>query len=189
MVRIHLRERRSTTRPCEGAEVERQGSTAAFYKLRRFMWDTDSAYSHITQPLRKLLGKNVPFEWGPEQQSSYNEIISALESAGALYPYNPSLEITHVADAQPTGIASSVYMVTEDGEEKWWPLDHIRRSLTPTESGYPQIDRESLAQSWGMRQQRYYLLGRNSKHIATINHCFHYTMQQNEQHHEWKNIS
>ena len=60
------------------------------------------------------------------------------------------------------GIASSVYMITAapDGEETWWPVNHISRSLTKTESGYPQIDRESLAQAWGMRQHRYYLLGR-----------------------------
>ena len=110
----------------------------------KFMWDTEEAYSHTTQPLRKLLGKNVRFVWEKEQQESYNKIIKALDSAGALYPYNPELEIVHVADAQPTGIASSVYMVTKkDDEETWWPLDHISRSLTPTESGYPQIDRES----------------------------------------------
>ena len=127
----------------------------------RFMWDTDGAYSHITQPLRKLLGKNIRFEWGSEQQSSYDEIIDALESAGALYPYNPNLEIGHIADAQPTGIASSVYMITEEGQGQriWWPLNHISRSLTPTESSYPQIDRESLAQAWDMRQQRWYLIG------------------------------
>ena len=73
----------------------------------RFMWDTDQAYSHITAPLRKLLGKNVVFHWGPEQQTSYDQIIEALESSGALYPYDPSLDIVQIADAQPTGIASS----------------------------------------------------------------------------------
>ena len=128
----------------------------------RFMWNTDGAYSNITQPLRKLLAKKAKFEWGKEQQSSYEKIIEALESAGSLYPYNPEHEIRHVADAQPMGIASSIYMITEgeNREETWWPVNHISRSLTKTESGYPQIDRESLAQAWGMRQNRYYLLGR-----------------------------
>ena len=128
-----------------------------------FMWNTDGAYSNITQPLRKLLAKKTKFHWGKEQQLSYEKIIEALESAGSLYPYNPKHEIRHVADAQPTGIASSVYMVTTDkdtGEEIWWPVNHISRSLTKTESGYPQIDRESLAQAWGMKQNRYYLVGR-----------------------------
>ena len=91
----------------------------------KFMWDTEEAYSHITQPLRKLLGKNVRFEWGQEQQDSYNKIIGALDSAGALYPYNLELEIVHAADAQPTGIASSVYMVTKkDGNEAYIGAKH-----------------------------------------------------------------
>ena len=111
----------------ENQEEVRSFLQAAQFNAR-FMWDTEGAYSHITQPLRKLLGKNSTFEWGPEQQASYDEIIDALESAGALYPYNPDLEIKHIADAQPTGIAYSVYMVTDEdggGDETWWPLNHI----------------------------------------------------------------
>ena len=102
----------------------------------RFMWNTDGAYSNITEPLCKLLAKKAKFHWGEEQQSSYEEIIKALESSGSLYPYDPSKEIRHVADAQPMGIASSVYMVTaeEEGtEETWWPVNHISRSLTKTD--------------------------------------------------------
>ena len=147
--------------PCNQEEVRSFLQAAQFNA--RFMWNTDGAYSDITQPLRTLLAKKTQFVWGTAQQSSYEKIIKALESAGSLYPYDPELEIRHVADAQPTGIASSVYMVTKDadGEETWWPLNHISRSLTKTETGYPQIDRESLAQAWGMKQNRFYLLGRN----------------------------
>lgn len=128
----------------------------------RFMWDTDKAYADTTYPLRQLLRKKTPFIWRPEQQASYNDIIQALESAGSLYPYNPDLDIVHVADAQPQGIASSAYMITrnESDESTWWPLNHASRSLTTTETGYPQIDRESLAQVWGMKQHKYYLIGR-----------------------------
>ena len=103
----------------------------------------------------------MPFSWGEKEEESYRQIIEALESAGALHPYDTSLELVHVTDAQPSGIASSLYMITEEKDKAtWWPLDHLSRSLTPAEEGYPQIDRESLAQSWGMQQFRYYLLGR-----------------------------
>ena len=52
-------------------------------------------------------------------------------------------------------------MVTEaNGEETWWPVNHTSRSLSKTEISYPQINRESLAQSWGMTQNKYYLVGR-----------------------------
>ena len=100
--------------------------------------------------------------WGEKGEPNHNEIIDALESAGALYPYNPDLDLCHIADAQPHGIGSSVYMITQNERcnETWWPLNHASRSLSTTESGYPQIDRDSLAQAWGMKQHRFYLLGR-----------------------------
>ena len=145
----------------ENQEEVRSFLQAAQFNAK-FMWDTEGAYANLTQPLRKLMGKGVKFEWGPKQQESYDSIIEALESAGAIYPYNYELDVCHVADAQPNGIASSVYSITgqSDGSELWWPVNHISRSLSSTESGYPQIDRESLAQTWGMTQNRYYLIGR-----------------------------
>ena len=144
----------------ENQEEVRSFLQAAQFNAK-FMWDTDQAYAHITQPLRNLMGKGVLFRWGEAEQHSYDSIINALESAGALYPLRTDLEICHIADAAPSGIASSVYMVTEaNGEETWWPINHTSRSLSKTEISYPQIDRESLAQSWGMTQNRYYLVGR-----------------------------
>ena len=63
------------------------------------------------------------FSLGKEQEQSYISIIEALESAGALYPCQPEIEIRHIADAEPKGIASSVYMITtSEGEETWRPV-------------------------------------------------------------------
>ena len=134
--------------PPQNQEEVRSFLQAAQFNAK-FMWNTEGAYANTTQPLRKLLRKDQPFIWGQEEEASYQEIIGALESAGALYPYNPDLDLCHVADAQPHGIGSSVYMITRDDRKKelWWPLNHSSRSLTKTESGYPQIDRESLAQA------------------------------------------
>ena len=145
----------------ESQEEVRSFLQAAQFNAK-FMWNSSEAYSHITAPLRQLLGKGVTFVWGNEQEKSYVKIIDALESARALYPYRPEPEIRHVADAEPRGIASSVYMVTssDNGNETWWPVNHVSRNLSKTEMGYPQVDRESLSQSWGMSQNRYYLLGR-----------------------------
>ena len=57
------------------------------------MWNTEGAYVNTTQPLQKLLQKDAPFVCGKEDDS-YNEIIAAQESAdGALFPYNPDLDL------------------------------------------------------------------------------------------------
>ena len=141
-------------RPTSQEEVRSFLQAAQFNA--KFLWNTEVAYADTTQPLRELLCKEVPFTWGRREEESYNQIILALESAGALHPYNPDLDLCHVADAQPNGIGSSIYMITREknGSEQMWPLNHASRSLTRTERGYPQIDRESLSQAWGMRQHR-----------------------------------
>ena len=126
------------------------------------MWNTEGAYVNTTQPLQKLLQIDAPFVCGKEDDS-YNEIIAAQESAdGALYLYNLDLDLYHVADAQPHGIGSSLYMITRDesGKALWWPLNHASRSLTKTENNYPQIDPESLSQAWGIKLHPFYLIGR-----------------------------
>ena len=73
------------------------------------MWNTEGEYANTTQPLRNFLTKETAFVWGEKGEPSYKEIIDALESAGALYPYNPDLDLYHIADAQPHRKGSSVY--------------------------------------------------------------------------------
>ena len=85
-------------------------------------------------------------------------------SSEALRPYDPQYPLEHFADAQPHGIASFAYMVEErDNKKIYWPLNHVSRSTSPAEERYGQVELESLAQSWGICQNRYYLLGKKFK--------------------------
>ena len=76
----------------------------------RFMFDTASAYTEFTQPLRNLTKKNTRFIWSPECEQAYQEITSDT----ALRPFNPELKTIHVADAGPERIASSVFQEQEN---------------------------------------------------------------------------
>jgi hypothetical protein len=123
----------------------------------KFMFDTDNAYAQITRPLRDLLKKDVKFEWLAECEEAYLSIMQTMISTTALRPFDPKLKSMHVSDAGPDGIASSVFQ--EDGDGTWVPIDHASRSLTPCEQNYSQIEKESLAQAWGIQTHRHYLLG------------------------------
>ena len=123
----------------------------------KFMFDSDQAYAQVTQPLRQLTGKNVRFAWTPACESAYQEILRIMTAETALRPFNPAIKTIMVSDAGPVGIAASIFQ--EEGASTWTPVDHASRSLTPCEQTYAQIEKESLAQSWGMNIHRYYLLG------------------------------
>ena len=132
----------------------------------RFMFESEEAYASVTYPLRQMLKKGARYKWGAEENKAFKQIQEALMSTDALRPYDPELPLEHFADAQPHGIASSVYMVetSNSGTKTYWPLNHVSRSTSPAEERYGQVELESLAQSWGIRQNRYYLLG---KHFTT----------------------
>ena len=123
----------------------------------KFMFDSGQAYAQVTQPLRQLTGKNIRFAWTPACESAYQEILRIMTAETALRPFNPSMKTIMVSNAGPVGIAASIFQ--EEEASTWTPVDHASRSLTPCEQAYAQIEKESLAQSWGMNTRQYYLLG------------------------------
>ena len=126
----------------------------------KFLFDSPDiceSYEQVTSPLRALLKKDTKFVWGTEQEESYKKLITLMESPATLRPYKIGSQTHFISDSSEIGIQSSVYQVEEDGT--WVPVDHTSRALTPTEADYSPIERESLAQSWGMDQFRFYLVG------------------------------
>ena len=122
----------------------------------KFMFDSDQAYAQVTQPLHQLTGKNVRFAWTPACKSAYQEILHIMTAETALRPFDPAMKTIMVSDAGPVGIAASIFQ--EEEASTWTPVDHASHSLTLCEQVYAQIEKESIAQSWGMNIHRYYLL-------------------------------
>ena len=123
----------------------------------KFMFSSDKAYAQLTNPLRLLTRKNSRFEWAEDTETAYQMVIQALTSDEALRPFQANLKTKLVTDASPYGIAASIYQ--EEKPNVWRPVDHASRALTPTEQNYAAIEKESLAQAWGMNYFRYHLLG------------------------------
>ena len=123
----------------------------------KFMFKSEEAYAQLTSPLRKLVCKNARYVWSEECEQAYQGILQALDSEAALRPFNPQLKTKLITDASPVGISASLYQ--EQTPNVWRPVDHASRSLQPAEQNYAPIEKESLAQAWGMNMFRYYLLG------------------------------
>jgi len=123
----------------------------------KFMFDSEEAYAQLTSPLRKLTCKNARYLWTEECEEAYQKVIHALSSKGALRPFNPKLKTKLITDASPVGISASLYQ--EQQPNVWIPVDHVSRSLQPAEQNYAPIEKESLAQAWGMNMFWYHLSG------------------------------
>ena len=124
----------------------------------KFMFDSNQAYVQVTQPLWKLIGKNVKFECTATCKIAYQEILHIMMAKDiALGFFHPSLKTIMVANTGPVGIAASVFQAQEP--TTWIPNDHASSSPTHREESYAQIEKESLVQSWGMNTHRSYILG------------------------------
>ena len=126
----------------------------------KFLFDhpeTSQSYEEITKPLRHLLKKDTKFFWGREQNDAYLTLMSILTDPATLRPYDPAKKTHFVADSCEDGLQASIYQEKEPNN--WVPIDHLSRAISIPEQNYSPIERESLAQSWGMEQFRYYLIG------------------------------
>ena len=120
------------------------------------------SYEEATTPLRRLLKKDVKFQWGEKEENSYLRLINIINDPATLHPFDTSRETHIMADSCEYGIQGSIYQVKNrksEGKEVWIPIDHASRVLTPTEQNYSPLERESLAQSWTMEQFRFYTVG------------------------------
>jgi len=58
-------------------------------------------FATLTEPLRKLTRKDVPFHFGPEQKASFESLKQSMTEAGTLAYFNKSASTKVVADATP----------------------------------------------------------------------------------------
>uniref|UniRef100_A0A914VKS3 RNA-directed DNA polymerase n=1 Tax=Plectus sambesii TaxID=2011161 RepID=A0A914VKS3_9BILA len=114
-------------------------------------------------PLHRLLkkednGKFTPFEWTPECELTFTEVKKDLTSPLMLMHYDPQLPIILAADASSVGVGAVISHRLPDGREI--PVAHASKTLTTTESRYPQIEKEALAIIFGVTKFQQYLWGR-----------------------------
>ena len=101
--------------------------------------------STISEPIRKLLKKEVQFTWEHEQKRAFVEIKNALTSEKTLGYFNPNEAITLECDSSQSGLGA---VVTQN--EK--PIAYASRSLSEAETRYAQIEKELLAVVFGLER-------------------------------------
>ena len=89
----------------------------------------------ISEPLRKLTKKDVPFHWGTEQNKAFTELNRRLSSTDTLGYSNKDAK----TDASPVGLGVILTQV-QNGEEP--VICFASRSLTEVERRYPQTERK-----------------------------------------------
>ena len=117
-----------------------------------------SNLSTTLQPLNKLLCKGNKWTWSAKCEEVFEQGKQALVTSPALAHFDPTKPITLACDASPYGVGAVISHVETNGQERL--VAFASRSLTKTERGYAQIEREALAIIFGVRKFHQYLYGR-----------------------------
>ncbi|XP_041471762.1 uncharacterized protein K02A2.6-like [Lytechinus variegatus] len=113
-------------------------------------------FATLSDPLRKLTRKDVPFEFGPEQRKAFNALTDALVSAETLGYYDPKAQTKVIADASPVGLGAVLVQIHAEGPRI---IAYASKALTDVERRYSQTEKEALGLVWACERFHPYLFG------------------------------
>ena len=95
-----------------------------------------------TAPLRTLLEKDVMWTFDKPQREAIKKLKELITSSPVLKYYNPKLPTRISSDASQEGLGA---VLEQDHDNEWHPVTFVSRSLTPAESNYCPLERETLS--------------------------------------------
>ena len=99
-------------------------------------------------PLYQLLWKGVKWNWGDQQQQSFDKPKEMLTSLALLVHYNPTKTLVLSCDASQYSIGAVLSQV-DNSDEK--PVAYASRTLTDAERNYSQLEKEALTIMFGVK--------------------------------------
>lgn len=143
-------------------EIQQFRGFANFY--RRFI----EGFSKITRPLDRLTRKDVPWEWGTEEQKAFDTLKEKFASHPVLAMYDPNRE-TRV-DVDASGYAVGGVLLQKQEDSKWHPIAYLSEALDDVQRNYEIHDRELLAIIRALESWRHYLEGLPQQFEIITNH-------------------
>ncbi|KAH9270160.1 hypothetical protein BASA83_007677 [Batrachochytrium salamandrivorans] len=116
-----------------------------------------SGYSDITCHLTKLLKKDVPFSWGPEQEASFKRLKDAFARPGFLA--HPNDEQPFILETDASDFAISGVLHQHDQSNTLRPVAFYSRQMNNAERNYDIYDKELLAVVESFKHWRHLLQG------------------------------
>ena len=110
----------------------------------------------LSEPLRKLIRKDVSFHFRAEQKAAFESLKQSMAEAGTLAYFDKNAPSKIIADASPVGLGA-VLVQSQDGA--WVLICYASRSLTSCERKYSQTEKEALALVWVCERFHAYIYG------------------------------
>ena len=96
-------------------------------------------YAAITEPLTRLLAKDIPWSWSEEQGEAITLLIHLISNAPVLRFFDPKLDTFVYSDASEYAIGGWIGQKHSDGIH---PVLYWSRKMTPSERRYHVYEKE-----------------------------------------------
>ncbi|KAK2578707.1 hypothetical protein KPH14_012663 [Odynerus spinipes] len=111
----------------------------------------------ISEPLRRLTRKNVPFAWNKEQENAFEKLKASLTNAETLGIFDINARTRVIANASPVGLGCVLTQMDKTGQ--WRVINYASRSLSECERRYSQTEKEALALVYACERFYIWLFG------------------------------
>ena len=122
----------------------------SFMGMIKYFSKFSARLSEIAEPIREMAKEKLPFNWGPEHQSTFIQMKKEIASTPILAYYNPKKQTVLQTDASIKGLGACLLQ-----DEK--PVYFPSKVLTDTQKGYVAIELESLAIAWAMEKFHHFI--------------------------------
>ena len=119
--------------------------------------------SKKTDKMRKLLEKNVEWDWTPEIDEDFKNLKREITEAPCLAHFDPKRDNYITADACNTGLGATLWQ--KEGE-LFRPVAFASKFLTDCEKKYAINELELLGALWGLEYFRYFVYGKRVKLLS-----------------------
>ena len=109
--------------------------------------------SQMYEPIRRLTHKEIEWNWTHEQDEAFERIRAAVTTAPVLQYFDSSKPTQSCGDTSSQGLG---FVLTQEDH----PISYASWALTAAEQRYSQIEKELLAQVFGLEHNHYYTYGR-----------------------------
>lgn len=110
-----------------------------------------------TKLLRSIIKKDEVFEWTPNHAEEWRQICHSLSSQPLLAVFDPARETKISCDASRSGVGAALL---QNYNGSWKPVAYGSRTLSEAETRYSQIEKETLAITYGCEKFDHFVYGR-----------------------------
>ena len=142
----------------EAEEPKSAWDVRSFLGLANYISRFIPHFATLSEPLRRLTRKETPFEFGPEQKTSFEFLNQKMAEAFTLAYFDKNAPTKKITDASPVGLGA-VLVKEQDGAGT--PVCYVSRSLTGCEQRYSQTEKEALGVVWAYERFPVYVYGMN----------------------------